>query len=66
MDYTPPAIHYVAPYSGLISNWDGSIGYMLMGQYVSEDEFFGWVGRQKDSKLPTNWKLKLLDSTYSK
>ena len=67
MDYqAPPSIHYIAPYSGLVRNKDGSLGYMLMGEYVSEDQFFGWMGRQKDSKLPPNWKLKLLDSTYSK
>ena len=68
MDYQqPPAIHQVAPYSGLTRERDGSIGYMLMGQYVSESEFYGSrLWRMSDRNLPPNWKLKVLDGAYAR
>ena len=68
MDYQqPPAIHQVVPYSGTIRNHDGSLGYMLMGRYVSESEFYGsQLWRMSDRKLPPNWKLKVLDNAYAK
>ena len=67
MDYQqPPAIHQVVPYSGTIRNHDGSLGYMLMGRYVSKSEFFGWVSEVDDRKLPPNWKLKVRDSAYAR
>ena len=67
MDYQqPPAIHQLAPYSGTIRNHDGSIGYMLMGRVVSGSEFFDWMGGLDGRKLPTNWKLKVLDGAYAR
>ena len=67
MDYQqPPAIHQLAPYSGLTRERDGSLGYMLMGRYVSESEFYGWMGKLDDRKLQNNWKLKILDSAYAR
>jgi len=67
MDYQqPPAIHQIAPYTGLIRNNDNSIAYMLMGRYVSEQEFFGWIGKLDDRRLPKDWKLKVLDGAYAR